>query len=303
VLPVDNWQAVLPHALKSHKANELVYWSEYGPDNVRYCMMRAPLVKDEQSKRFVRPWGGRSTVHRPDNGGRCDPEQCPQYQASPQQCRLSGSFIFYIPKVPGAGAIELPMTSFYGLQGIRQQLELMAHARGRIAGLYNGAPMFWLAKREDEISMLDMETGLPKRVKQWITVLEGAVDMTALLTAPEDDHDELAATAIEVLEGPGQTFEHDVPGVEVVDEETGEVIQQDDAPTFEELRASIRHQVTRGLLIQWADFKPYAAHKWGEGWEHDVKRLASIFDEVDGIDLTDQGRAYYQQKIHDETPF
>lgn len=305
VLPVDNWQAVLPHALKSYKRAELVYWSEYGADNVRYCMTMSDLAKDEKSQRHVRPFGGRKPALRKENDGRCDPEACPQYQAQPQQCRLSGSFIFYIPEIPGSGAIELPMTSFYGLQGIRQQLELMGHIRGRISGTYQGKAMFWLAKVQEEVSMLDMETGKAKRVKQWITRLEGNVDMTAMLTGPEDDHEELAAAAVVALEGPSGPADDDITDAEfvegspaeTVDTETGEIVATGDGgPTIDELKSSIQ-ACTRSLRIPWTEFSTYATEKYLDGWKDDRARLAKVFDELQAVD--DDGRDAYYEKIKD----
>lgn len=283
VLPVDNWQAVLPHALKAYRRNELVYWSEYGPDGVRYCMQKQGLVKDERSNRHVRPFGGRPTVMRDVPGGRCDPERCPQYQAQPQQCKLSGSFIFYIPGIIGAGAFELPMTSFYGLQGIRQQLELMSYARGRISGTYNGQPMFYLLKRQEEVAMLDLESGEPRRVKQWIPTIEGAIDMTQMLTAPEVDDDELPAlgqAAVAVLEGPADG--DDIAEAEFEEPPRAPPPPSDDddgGPSVKELRRAMQVRAHE-LGLQWDRYKAYASRKQGAGWEDDRKRLADALSEL-----------------------
>ena len=307
VLPVDNWQAVLPHALKSYRSSELVYWSEYGPDGRRYCKTKQPLRKDERAQRFSRPFGGRATMLRPDNNGLCDPEKCPEYQATPQQCRLSGSFIFYIPHVPGAGALELPMTSFYGLQGIRQQLELMAYLRGRISGTYQGQPMFYLTKRQEDVSMLDLNTGKPKRVKQWITIIEGAVDMTAMLTAPEEDDPPSPESAAAVLEGPraieGEVLpaddeepEFEAP-TDIENDAPGEGNDTDGAPTVEELQKEIRAR-TRELGLSWLIFEPYATGKWRDGWKTDVRRLARVLDELSAVTDADTYRATF-----DDIPF
>lgn len=310
VLPVDNWQAVLPHALKAYKRTELLYWSEYGPDGVRYCKTMSDLAYDEKAKRFVRSFGGRKPTLRKENEGRCDPEQCPQYQAQPQQCRLSGSFIFYIPQIPGSGAIELPMTSFYGLQGIRQKLEMMSHIRGRISGTFQSKPMFWLTKALEEVSMLDLETGKPKRVKQWITKLEADVDMTALLTAVEDDHEELGQTAVAVLEGrvagdDGEEREPlEVAGdfVEIVGE--GEAPPpppaDDGGPTVDELKDAIRAHWRR-LRVSQADYIAYADVKYGEGWSADRVRMSRANDELAAV--ADDNRDDFIQRMKDEVSF
>ena len=256
VFPVDSWQAVLPHRLAAYTRSELLYWSRYVGDT-RYCYTRGATTYDERSKRYARPFGGRPEVLRDWNEGRCDPEHCPQYQAQPQQCRLTGSLIFHIWKIPG-NAVELPTTSFYSLQGMRQQLELIMHMRGRIAGTFNGSPMFYLAKREEEVSMYDITEGKAKRTKQWITVLETTADMGALLTAPEDlDHDDLVEEAVAVLEGSRTPREarDDIEEAELVG---GDAVPEagpgdDEPPTNLELRRDEFSERWRPFKFPWSE--------------------------------------------------
>ena len=279
VFPVDSWQAVLPHSLKVWKRRELKYWSEYGSDGVRYCKMPAPMVIDERTKRARRPWGGRGAVLRPEHEGRCEPEQCPEYQKG--DCKLSGSLIFYIPGIPGASAIAMSTTSFYSMQGIRRELELMMYVRGRISGKVNGQPMFWLTKRQEEVSMLDLEKGEPKRVKQWITVLEANVDMTNLLTAAEEDTDQTDAIegATRVLEGPDDDEPADA---EIVDAALPNDDLNEAEPTVEELQAEIKARVTV-LSVLWADLTPYLDERYGE-WKTDRQKLGRVLDELNAVD-------------------
>jgi len=257
VFPVDSWQAVLPHELAAYTQRERRYWSEYH-DGVRYCMQKAPLQKDEHAKRYKRTFGGRPSVLRDWNGGRCDPDQCPEYQAHPQQCRLTGRILFNIHGIPG-NPLEMRTNSFYAMQGIRQQLELMMYMRGRIAGLFNGKPGFYLTKRQEEVSMLDLEKGVPTKVKQWITVLETTADLTLLLTAPEDEHDEVP-NAIAVLQGP--------------DDDIAEGEFDEPVPTVEDLQKVIAARVAE-LAFPWRELAPYLDKTYGE-WKTDVQKLGQI---------------------------
>ena len=279
VFPVDSWQAVLPHRLAAYTRSELLYWSRYVGET-RYCYTRGATTYDERSKRFTRPFGGRPEVLRDTNEGRCDPEHCPQYQAQPQQCRLTGSLIFHIWKIPG-NAVELPTTSFYSLQGMRQQLELMMHMRGRIAGLFHGAPMFYLAKREEEVSMYDITEGKAKRTKQWITVLETTADMGALLTAPEDlDHDELVEEAVAVLEGSRTPREarDDIEDAELVG---GDVVPEagpgdEETPSDLEIHQAEFRRLWREFQFPWSEAAADVQANFGSDGVHVLDDTAAL---------------------------
>ncbi len=299
VFPVDSWLAVMPHAYKAYTRSQLRFWSEYDRDGVRWCMTRAPLEKldnpDKRSKRnFQKPGAGRPAIKRDWNEGRCAPGQCPEYQKG--ECKLSGSLVFYVPGVRVAGAIELPTTSFYSLEAIHEQLELMMHARGRITGTVNGQPMFYVTKRYDEVSMLDLESGEPKRVKQWLVALEGAVDMTNLLPSAADT-DMPAQTPVAVLEGrapsrddgeiadghyteAGGAPPDDGPPPVDADEFGGDAPRE---PTLEELQASIGNRL-RTLQIQFADFDPYAMTAFGEDWKSNTTLLGRALDKLESIE-------------------
>lgn len=305
--PVDAWQAVLPHSLQVFTRSERVYWSEYTPSGVRMCMMHAPPVIDQKAKRAVRTYGGRRAVPRPENNGVCDPEKCKEYQAD--LCRLSGQLIFYIPQVPGSGAVALPMTSFYGMQGIRQQLELMAYARGRISGLQDGKPLFYLTKQLEEVSMINRETGKAERKAHWIVKLEADVEMAKLLDAPDPPRAAVAA-AVAALEGSaadneeeegGNIIEHesvDQGAVEEREEATG---AEQSAPgqagdmSAQEQRNQIAAKVAAFGLSLNQQFKPYAIEKWGEKWSVDPAKLSLVLDELNAV--AEDGKDDYVKQV------
>lgn len=184
IFPTDSWQANLPHALQCFTASELKYWSDYDADGTRRCFTRLAASVNGQNRRATRTFGGRQKVLRPDNQGICDPEKCPQYQSS--SCNLKGNLLFFVPGITGSGAISLPLTSFYGMEQARKTMAMVAFLRGgRISGTHDGQPIFYITKTQQSVSMLDRETGAPKKVSHWIVTLEADIDMLQVFKAAE----------------------------------------------------------------------------------------------------------------------
>jgi hypothetical protein len=290
VFPVDFWQAVLPHALQMFTRSERVYWSQYGPDGKRYCMTHGKLELDARSQRARRPYGGRPTVLREnEHGGLCVPDSCQEYQAG--TCKLSGALVFYIKGIPGGSAFEMPMTSFYGMQGIRQQMELILHTHGRLAGI-----TFYLTKQQQEVSRLDLENGgKAMKTSQWITTLEAEVDMARLLT-----HRDVAggAEAAAVLEGPGHTVDAGPPqgGAEAAAANA----EANPSMSIEEMQKIVTEKIHALGLKFGGEYTPYAAEKWGANWTADPEALSKIVDELDSVEDVE---AYQNQVRSFDIPF
>ena len=124
VFPADTWDLILPHSLRCYGFNELKYWSEFEPDGrTMRCMTRAPVAKDTTGARFVRTFGGRKSIPRPDTNGKCDPETCPQFQD--ESCTVSGEFVFYIPGIVGLEAFSVPTSSIYSLQNAMKKFQMI----------------------------------------------------------------------------------------------------------------------------------------------------------------------------------
>jgi hypothetical protein len=203
VFPCDNWQVLMPHELAAWTASQKLYWSEYSPDgSQRHCKTYAPVQRDPATKRAMRLFGGRKIVNRAENGGRCEPHQCPEYQA--RACNLTGKFLFFIPGIASINALELVTHSFYSMNAAIQRFEMLAYMRGgRLAGFLNQAgATFYFTKRLVEVAHIDTE-GRPVRVKQWLIELEAPVDVTALLMPAQRELNviENANAAVEMLEG------------------------------------------------------------------------------------------------------
>jgi hypothetical protein len=187
ILPTDSWQTNLPHALRCYSTSGLQYWSDYDPEGNRRCFTRKPVEKHEHAKRAVRKFGGRETIPRPDTQGVCSPDVCPQYQDS--LCNLTADLLFFIPGIVGAGAIALPFKSFYGMEQIRQTMTMVAFLRkGRIGGVHNDKPIFYVTKKLQDVPMLDRATGKPTRKTHWILTLEADIDMLTLFQGAEKQH-------------------------------------------------------------------------------------------------------------------
>ncbi len=217
VFAADNLLDVMPHKLAVYGGASIKFWSTFSDaDGERQCMTFAPVPKAGNGK-AIRLFGGRRQIARPDTKGKCDPENCREYQA--RQCNVSGKLIFYIPGITSVSPIELPTHSIYGLDSIRETLNTIAAMRGgRISGFLQQREAFWLTKTLKEVPHID-EDGRAVRVKQWIIGLEVMVDPTRLLNAPEETvvaagdvaADILQGTAERVIDGDGWVGEFGAP--------------------------------------------------------------------------------------------
>ncbi len=273
VLPLDTWLGNMPHGLKEFSRSELIHWSDYGPDGNRYCYTRGAVEIDPKNKRARRVFGGRPVILRNENYGQCVPDHCPEYQAS--KCKLSGGLVFYVPGVPGSSAIQLPTTSFYSLSQWRQQMEMVGFLRGRLSGLGpDNKPVFWLSKKQEEVSMIDPETGRPKRVMQYLVNLEADIDMSRVFRT---DTPALPGAEAAAMLG------HDAEDGEVIQ---GEVLPPDAPPVQASPPVDIkalRKETNAALIatgINLEEFKTYAAHRWHVDWSTDPEILPLVRDEL-----------------------
>lgn len=307
VFPSDHWQTVMPHELATWSTHEKRFWSQYSPDGqVRHCMRHAPVPVDATRRRTIRIFGGRKTVEREENGGRCEPESCPEYQA--RQCNLTGRFLFFIPGVRSISALELPTTSFYAMSNAIQRFQAIAQMRGgRISGfLGRDRTTFFLTKVLKEVPHID-EQGRAVRVPQWIIELEAPVDVTALLRDHEDEEAAIqqARLATQVLEGAepidcGAAAASAVGDLGTVDadidcgsgQRQGRAPVRPGHPTLEQLLARAQ---AMGLAPE--RFKTYADRRWGRGWRINPHGRGRAWDELERYRNDPRG---YLDKIETE---
>ncbi|HRO51553.1 MAG TPA: hypothetical protein PK043_00185 [Alicycliphilus sp.] len=274
VFPSDHWQTVMPHELAAWSAHEKRFWSQYSPDGqVRHCMRHAPVPVDDTGRRTIRVFGGRKTMPREENGGICDPESCPEYQA--RQCNLTGRFLFFIPGIRSISALELPTTSFYAMSAAIQRFQAIAQMRGgRISGfLGRDRTTFFLTKVLKEVPHID-EQGRAVRVPQWIIELEAPVDVTALLRDHEDEETAIqqARLATQVLEN-FHTSPNDAVDAPA---ETDAVAQRLGRPTLEQLLDR-----AQAMGVPRERYAAYADRRWGRGWRVNPHGRGRAWDELD----------------------
>ncbi|MBB4730502.1 hypothetical protein [Xanthomonas arboricola] len=300
VFPSDQWQTVMPHELAAWGTNEKRYWSEYAADGrTRMCMCHAPVPMQPTGKRALRLFGGRKTVPRAENGGRCDPEACAQYQT--RQCNLSGRFLFFIPGIRSISAFELHTNSFYAMNAAIQKFETIAFMRGgRISGFLDREHTpFWFSKRLMEVAHID-EQGQAVRVPQWIIELEAPVDVTALLREGEDEALlAQAEVATQVLAGqPGvaarPVAEPENAAAAPIEPAPAVPSAVDDAepPSVEAVLARVQEY---GIAAE--RFEDYTRRRWGLGWKLNPRGRRRVLDELERYRNDPQG---YADKIDTE---
>jgi hypothetical protein len=186
---------------------------------------------------------------REDNRGVCDPEHCREYQAD--ECKLNGSLRFFIPGIPSIHAFELPTTSWYSLSNIRKTLENIARNRGgRVSGYLHADRTFWVTKRLQPVSRITRE-GKAVRELKWLIVLEGDVDMGALLLEHSAAEARLAradntAAALNdgtIIEGEATPRASASTATEAA-AEPGSVLIEDDAAAIKRLRSEVHQALT-----------------------------------------------------------
>lgn len=287
VFPSDHWQTVMPHELAAWSTHEKRFWSQYSPDGrVRHCMRHAPVPVDDTGRRSIRIFDGRKAVPREDNGGICDPESCPEYQA--RQCNLTGRFLFFVPGIRSISALELPTNSFYAMSNAIQRFQAIAQMRGgRISGfLGRDRTTFFLTKVHREVPHID-EQGRAVRVAQWLIELEAPVDVAALLRDHEDEVTAIqqARLATQVLEG-SAPLDADVveavvapraagQGRDVAEGGSGEP-PQPGQPTLDQLLTRVR-----AMGIDRERYTTYADRRWGRGWRLNARARARAWDELE----------------------
>jgi hypothetical protein len=197
--PVNEWWNILPHSLRCFGANSIKYrsafrgkYSEDGRlvDMIRVCEFPLPAERNK------RTFGGRQWDSRP-----CNPSDCAEYQNG--ACKFGGLIHFCVPGTRGIGVWILPTTSWYSMIKIKSTLEMVAKlTRGKVAGLFDGKPIFRLMKVRDTVSRIDPSTGNAVRTAQWLIHLDADIDMTELAAYSETSQIKLrASNAVSILNG------------------------------------------------------------------------------------------------------
>lgn len=266
VLATDDWLDVLPHTFMCRDARALKYWAAYGDDGVRRCHTHAPVQFDPKSRRKQFP--KRSVTLRKENAGVCDPEHCDEFALG--TCKLSGFVRFYVHGVKGMALVEIPTQSFYSLSWARAKLEELLRVRGRISGLHDGRPIFWITKHRQEISRYSLEQQRYVREKQWLitfevrehgveAILPSADAPARPMLAPQPPPPSPMATSAEVSDA-SSPAESPTTRLKALRKELFELVQQ------------------RGVDPQLFADRNLAIH--GEGWGRSERALLALLDEA-----------------------
>ena len=302
VFPSDHWQTVMPHELAAWGTHDKRYWSQYSADGrTRQCLTHAAVPVDDTGRRTIRIFGGRKTVLRDDNAGRCDPEACHEYQQ--RQCNLSGRFLFFVPGIRSISAFELHTGSFYAMNAAIQKFQTVGFLRGgRISGFLDRQHTpFYFTKKLMEVAHID-DHGRPLRVPQWIIELEAPVDVTALLREREDDDAAIvqAQFATQVLAGQGAVepvtrgaLSEPVGGAPAAAQASAaDSPVRDGHPTLAQLLVR-----ARAIGLDPESYQAYADRRWGKGWRLNAHGRRRAWDELERYRNDPQG---YLDKVESE---
>lgn len=197
--PVNEWWNILPHSLRCFGAGGIKFKSDFvgNYDEAGRLMNMTRVCKFPMSaEKDKRIFGGRQWGTRP-----CDPSSCAEYQCG--DCSFGGLIHFCVPGTRGIGVWILPTISWYSMVNIKSTLEMVARLTGgKIAGLFNGKPIFRIMKKLDTVSRIDPATGNSVKIKQWIIHLDADIDMTELAAYSETSKTESrASNAVALLNG------------------------------------------------------------------------------------------------------
>ncbi|HDR9157560.1 TPA: hypothetical protein QDB05_004086 [Burkholderia vietnamiensis] len=281
----NDWMQNLPNEMAVWGTTGRKFFSQYGPDGIRYCKTYAKLERDPRAQRATRHFGRRVVIFRQDDAipdGICDPEQCPQYQS--RQCNLTAHFMFAIPDIKGLGLIELPTNSIYVLQKAYAAMQTVQLARGKLTGT-----RFWISKREFDITRIN-ENGDPVRQQQMLTVLDADIDIGALLDGADEGPTAIEAvdSAVALLGSGGtviplhradassESASSGMVPMTHAGEPQGSEVDDSPAESLEEKRHRLQDLLQRlrlGADDRREHFRIYGRVKFGRGW---TERPASI---------------------------
>ena len=177
----NEWWNIVPHSLRCFGTNGIKFKS-----NFRQKVVDGKVVDVERICEFPKDakpgkkvFGGRDWDTRP-----CDPDTCKEYQSG--ACKFGGAIQFYIPGIKGVGVWVLPTVSWYSLVDIKNALETVAAmSGGKLAGLFDGKPIFRLMKVEDTVSRIDTASGKAVKADQFLIHLDVDVDLTEVIAFSE----------------------------------------------------------------------------------------------------------------------
>jgi hypothetical protein len=174
VFPSDDLDLVYRQEFVAWQASGKLRWSEMrGEDLV--CMRPGDVPVDKTNRK-------RMGAIPAFEDRMCDPNDCQLFATG--KCSHWATLAFWIPVVKGVGVVELTFKSIYAKLGIGPSLEAVMLGLGRISGLHNKQPIFWVSKSLDGVTRANFETGRREKTDHWIIHVEASgLDMMEVLGA------------------------------------------------------------------------------------------------------------------------
>lgn len=311
ILASDNPIDVLPHRMTTYGEGGRKFWSEFDAQGNRVCMTKAPIsVADKKAKRRFE--GGGPIMLRQVNDGRCEPNNCAQFQTG--ECKLSGAFRFYVYGVPGLCLIEVPTNSYYSLSKSLATLKMLAAVRnGRISGTHDNKAILWIHRTREDVSRYIPELGQSVRTKQWLIQFEsrdfGVMELlqsaqrTPLLAQPAPTSTATTASVVsEKLVGLAEPTEPIEPTPPPQTGLMNSAIGDADAPAptttsavhlesspaakgndgADDIKTVLRKigQLVQASGVSIEQYRHYALQRFGKGWSSNLEFIDELYDDL-----------------------
>lgn len=215
------------------------------PNDIRVMLPYATAAENFDC--WQEEWSAGALRHR------CDSRTCVRYlhedgtyhddpRPCPGGCKPAGRLVIWIPELQRAGVIVVPTTSIWDIIELQSNLDAAQAMRGDLRGI-----PFILRRAPRKISTPGGQDGKRRRLEKWLLSIEPAPDWVRL---------QLAATARAALPG-----DHLLLSAPMVDEDTGELIEEDDEvcvgerELLKQLRDELRtiggtpHPLTRAQVL------------------------------------------------------
>lgn len=314
ILASDNPIDVLPHRMTTFGEGGRQFWSDFDAQGNRICMTNMPIsAEDKKAKRRFE--SGRPIMLRQINEGRCEPNNCVQFQKG--DCKLSGSFRFYVYGVPGLCLIDVPTNSYYSLSRSLATLKMLAAVRnGRIAGLHDNQAILWIHRTREEVMRYVPEMGQSVRTLQWLIQFESrdfgvmellqSVQRTPLLAQPVAAAQgravpEKLEKLVEQEEQPAQDPMGEPPpaGTEAAVQlpEPAQSGKQDaGTKDIKDVLTEIGALVKASGVSQ-EQCRHYALQRFGRGWSHNRDLVEELYDDLRAQGGPDEVRTFLLDQV------
>ena len=300
----DDIGRTLDFDYEAYAGGSRILWSDLR-DGERVCMQYKPIaIVGGKAQRMP---AGRDLVVR----GSCDPISCPNYQGvqGTDLCKMKGSIFFFVPGISLATPFEMETSSKYFAPEAELLLREVRDATGGNLTRFDRI-VFSLSKESRNVSMLDADSGLAKRVDQFIPTLSSSIDLAMLrvsLPPPPAQAERALAPVIQLLTG--QVAPADVANIPLTSDVTridaaltpalsaqkpaladegtaqpgiGNLENELDGLNGKELQGRFA-AASREMGLDRAEVTAFGTHLLGEGWAKNRDSLVRFLVHLSGL--------------------